>query len=270
MSGDSVRILLVEDNEPDREYIRILLRHAEESLFEVDCAEWLSTAITVIENRHYDAVLLDLSLPDSFGIDTLVQVRESNSRVPIIIMTGANDMHLAIQCVNYDAQDYLIKGEVKARHLEVAIHRAIQSRKVRRSSSMLLHRSIAQFQSPDDPAILGMVRSHLDTINDFYRDVTLYVRKNAVGHVESYQAICRKHEIDRVIQDLRSIISDSMEEGAPSRRDTAPPRSLPERASDTLNSFRPPEEEPQRPSDPASAEEAVSQAIEDLMGGGSV
>ncbi len=72
-----------------------------------------------------DAILLDLTLPDSQGFETVERICRTHPSVPIVVLTGLADKHLAMEAVQRGAQDYLVKGETDSRSIVRAIHYAI-------------------------------------------------------------------------------------------------------------------------------------------------
>jgi signal transduction histidine kinase/DNA-binding NarL/FixJ family response regulator len=118
-----IRVLLVEDNPADARFIRTMIDDARRSAadstrFELRQVERLSTAVEQLLHEAVGVVLLDLSLPDSQGLETLVGVCAAAPEVPVVVLTGLDDEATAMQAVHAGAQDYLIKGEID-RHLLV-------------------------------------------------------------------------------------------------------------------------------------------------------
>ncbi len=72
-----------------------------------------------------DVVLLDLQLPDSAGLETVIRLHSVAPDVPMVVLTGLHDEHMALQAVRYGAQDYLVKGRLDPQSLVRAIHHAI-------------------------------------------------------------------------------------------------------------------------------------------------
>jgi signal transduction histidine kinase len=70
-------------------------------------------------------VLLDLGLPDSHGLDTLVVTRAQAPGVPIVVLTGFQDEALAVEALKGGAQDYLVKGQVDSKLLGRSMRYAI-------------------------------------------------------------------------------------------------------------------------------------------------
>src|SRR5918995_2085964 len=118
-----MRVLLVEDNEDDALLIRETLS---ETTVEIERAECLATALEHLAKERFDAVLLDLSLPDAQGLDTIGRVLGQSPAVPIVVLTGLNDEEAAVKAVEGGAQDYLIKGQVDGQLLTRALRYAIQ------------------------------------------------------------------------------------------------------------------------------------------------
>ena len=126
MSGESIKILLVEDNPGDILLLREALIEIDTEWFEVTQAERLVEALEYTADRSFDVILLDLSLPDEQGLDTLLRLQEKVTGVPIIVLTGLKDEMLSLKAVQSGAQDYLIKGQVDSNLLTRSIHYAIE------------------------------------------------------------------------------------------------------------------------------------------------
>jgi len=107
-----MKVLVIEDNPTDALLISSLLRESGGGQFAIECVERLAEGLDRLGDETIDAVLLDLSLPDSSGFDTLMQVETRAPKVPIVVLTGTDDEALAARAVRYGAQDYLVKGEM--------------------------------------------------------------------------------------------------------------------------------------------------------------
>ena len=115
-----VRILLVEDNPDEEVIVRRLLR---ESKYTADLTTVgkIRDCMRLIDGKLVDMVLLDLSLPDSKGLEGLHQLRAHAPEIPIIILTGLSDIETAEQAVRSGAQDYLVKGQLEGNLLTHAV-----------------------------------------------------------------------------------------------------------------------------------------------------
>jgi diguanylate cyclase (GGDEF)-like protein len=95
--------------------------------FDITRVARLADAFTQLGRARFDAVLLDLSLPDGYGLSTLRQMMAANPTIPIIVLSGVSDQTLALQAVQHGAQDYLVKGhgqpELLVRSIRYAIER---------------------------------------------------------------------------------------------------------------------------------------------------
>ena len=125
MSTERTKVLLVEDNLGDA---RLLYEGLEEALpdqFRMTHVRRLSEALEYLWEETCDVVLLDLGLPDSHGLDTLVVTRAQAPGVPIVVLTGFQDEALAGEALHGGAQDYLVKGQVDSKLLARSLRYAI-------------------------------------------------------------------------------------------------------------------------------------------------
>lgn len=122
-----IKVLLVEDNDIDADLTQDLLSEWSMEEFQITRARTLAEGFAFLSHDRFDAVLLDLSLPDAFGLPTVRQVHAMNPTVPVVVLSGVADQSLALQAVQQGAQDYLVKGqghpELLARSIRYAIER---------------------------------------------------------------------------------------------------------------------------------------------------
>ena len=120
------KILLVEDNPLHQRLFERLIAKTGRIPYEVETREQLDAALKRLEKGRVDVVLLDLVLPDSEGLETLARVRAEAPDVPVVVMTGIDDVSLAIRAVDAGAQDYLVKDEIKPARLDRALRYALE------------------------------------------------------------------------------------------------------------------------------------------------
>jgi serine phosphatase RsbU (regulator of sigma subunit) len=126
MAGTAtLQVLLVEDNPGDARLIREMLKESGEVRFELTGADRLDRGVELLDRDRFTVVLLDLSLPDSHGLETFRALRAHTADVPVVVLTGLADENMAIQAVQEGAQDYLVKGEVDAHRLAHALRYAV-------------------------------------------------------------------------------------------------------------------------------------------------
>jgi len=139
MSGNHLTVLVVEDNLGDARLIQRSLEDASGS-FVVEHADRIARAIDRLANGGIDIVLLDLSLPDSSGLQTFALIRSCAEDVPIVVLTGLDDEEAATAAVQAGAQDYLVKGtfdsEVIARSVRYAVERHRMQEDLRRLATV--------------------------------------------------------------------------------------------------------------------------------------
>jgi signal transduction histidine kinase/DNA-binding response OmpR family regulator len=132
MESRKTRVLVVEDNQSDAGLVRFALRaeSSAEHAFVSAHVLRLQEALASLKEKPFDLVLLDLSLPDAQGLDTLARVREAAPDLPIVIMTGLNDESMAVEAVRRGAQDYLVKGQADSHAVIRAILYAIERKRI--------------------------------------------------------------------------------------------------------------------------------------------
>ena len=123
------RVLLIEDNPGDARLIEAMLSEAPGAGFTLARASRLSEGLEALLAKDSDLVLLDLSLPDSHGIETFNKVYSHSPKVPIIVLSGNDDQALALYAVKSGAQDYLVKGRIDTELLTRAINYSIERKR---------------------------------------------------------------------------------------------------------------------------------------------
>src|SRR3990170_1063929 len=122
-----VRVLLVEDNPGDARLVEILLSEEDSSGFEVTHVGRLGEALDRPDRSAFDVILLDLTLPDSSGLETVDQMRRVTPQTPVVVLSGRDDEETALQAIQSGAEDYLVKGrgdgELIARSIRYSIER---------------------------------------------------------------------------------------------------------------------------------------------------
>ena len=114
---DSLRVLLVEDNGDYADLVLHSLRHHAPCEFKVDRVTRLGAALERLRNNRYDAILLDLSLPDSDAESTIEKLCSRIWESAIIILSAADDPHLALRAGQMGADDFIRKDQFRTRTL---------------------------------------------------------------------------------------------------------------------------------------------------------
>lgn len=129
MKEKVIRILLVEDNAAEALLCVETLQEAGRGEFEVVHAARMSEAREYIGRYPLDAILLDLSLPDSQGLETLAEIHQAGTDLPVLVLTGNEDESMGMKAVSMGAEDYLFKGDMHGPLLVRSIRYAIQRKK---------------------------------------------------------------------------------------------------------------------------------------------
>ena len=133
MDQKNVRILLIEDNPDDVFFLRMVLHKADGTTFNIEPVDDLASGIERIKQNNVDVVLLDLTLPDSVGLDTFKAVKAHAREIPIIVLSGVDDETIAVNAVHAGAEDYLVKGRVDSQLITRAIIYAIERTEARKA-----------------------------------------------------------------------------------------------------------------------------------------
>ena len=125
MSSLTISVLLVEDNPIHARLLQGLLSNRSDPAFAVEAVDHLEAGIQRLSIDSFDAVLLDLVLPDSQEMATFERVKDAAPDMPVLVLTGLDDERLAEEAVAAGAREYLVKtqidGDSLARSLQAAI-----------------------------------------------------------------------------------------------------------------------------------------------------
>ncbi len=123
-------VLIVEDNPDDFLILRELLESSEEATFRIHHEVRIESAKTTAKQNPIEVAIIDLSLPDSFGLDTFRTFHDAFPSIPVVIMTGYKDHALALKAVQEGAQDYLYKGESSSTAIIRTLRHAIERQRL--------------------------------------------------------------------------------------------------------------------------------------------
>ena len=138
MDNRYINVLLIEDNLTDIVLIREMLKEVRKPKFKLHNTRRLEEGLDYIEKNEADVLLLDLNLPDSYGLDTFLRAKDRAPQIPIVILSVFDDEDIAISAVKGEAQDYLIKGKVDSSLLARSISYAIERKSI--EGELIRHR----------------------------------------------------------------------------------------------------------------------------------
>ncbi len=130
MPASSLKILLIEDNLAEARFLQEILKESKLKPFNLVHVKRLGEALDQLDRDFFDAVLLDLTLPDSQGLVSLARLNDRAPSLPIVVLTNTNDAQLALEAVRQGAQDYLVKRQVNVEVLVRSLCYAIERKQV--------------------------------------------------------------------------------------------------------------------------------------------
>jgi len=135
--SEEIRVLIVEDEGP----VRALLHDYLQSRgFEVQGAASGEEALALLSGEHFDLVLSDLRMPGINGMDLLSEIRRRHSGVGVVMLTGCEDVSLAVSAMKAGALDYVLKP-FRLENVEASVRRALEKHGENRRQSYSGHRT---------------------------------------------------------------------------------------------------------------------------------
>lgn len=176
------KVLLVEDTLEDAELIEeLLLENNGTQKVSMTWVQRVDEAIETLKQERFDIILLDLTLPDTRGCDTVTKVQEQNLKVPIVVLTASNDEELALQSISAGAQDYIVKRKIDRQLLMRSMRYAIE----RQHSREALRQSEEKYRSVVDNVKEVIFQTdtsgHWIFLNAAWTEITGYAVADSLG-----------------------------------------------------------------------------------------
>jgi DNA-binding NarL/FixJ family response regulator len=212
MATRLIKLLLVEDNEGDAVLLRRLLSRATFLEFGVTHVSYLNTAITAVrhpKSGQFDVVLLDLNLPDSLGVDTVTAMAREVPDVPIVVLSGQEDIKIADMALKCGAYDFVVKKSVVdyaerdlTDELERKVWTAITNHRKYVQSQALMRVGLAKAGAvAATPALVHTLQGHVARLDEGLADMRSYLK---LHYPEAWDALGRIFE-EKIIEPMRSI-----------------------------------------------------------------
>jgi DNA-binding response OmpR family regulator len=189
MAEMRINVLLVEDNPADAELVNWALARPSAQCFVLTHVSRLTDGIERLNAGLPDVILLDLSLPDSVGMDTIRKMDSVAPTVPIVVFTGLHDEDVGIQALHYGAQDYLVKDEFNERLLRRVIRHAIERKRLQIETQRLileLHEAKIKILSGLLPICASCKKIRDD--KSYWKQVEVYIQEHS--DAEFTHSIC--------------------------------------------------------------------------------
>ena len=214
-------VLLVEDNLAHAELAIDALLTAREAAFHVEHVDRLTTALARLARGGIDVALVDLSLPDSSGMETFKAIREAAPGVPIVVFTGMEDETFVLEMLHQGAQDYLLKHEMEprllARSLRFAIERQRNAALEGYIENLDAAHALVQKKNRRLAKLYRTAHEFVDNVSHEFRtpltvikEYTSLVREGLVGAVSNEQKRMLMVVEDRA-DDLNTMVDDMLD-----------------------------------------------------------
>ena len=214
-------VLLVEDNMSYAKLIKHGLTSTGAGNLGVQHAKRLSAALECLACMEIDVAVVDLSLPDSSGSDTFAAIHSAAPEVPIVVLTGLDDAHLALELLKQGAQDYLLKHEVEPKLLVRSLRYAIERHRatVLQSQNEQLEQARLQLESKNQrlAKLYRTAHQFVDNVSHEFRtpltvikEYVSLIRDGIVGHVSGEQSKML-HVVEDRADDLNTMVDDMLD-----------------------------------------------------------
>ncbi|RKP43892.1 PAS domain-containing protein [Trinickia fusca] len=205
MSTPSViHILLVEDSPTDALLLSEALADVSEFEHSLVCTDTLEQAIGHAQKRRFDVVLLDLGLPDAQGIDTFRTFRRRLPDLPVLVLTGLDDISVGLVAIQEGAQDYLLKRDIHPWLLSRATRYAIERHRV----AGALAASEERFQLAVSGATAGLwdwnPRTGRMYLSPHFKEIMGYHDAELPNEEQALQGVIHPDDFERVAARLNA------------------------------------------------------------------
>jgi diguanylate cyclase (GGDEF)-like protein/PAS domain S-box-containing protein len=177
----ALKILLIANDPGAADEIRTALTAADGSSFDVEWVQLLSDGLERLSKRGIAAVLLELGLADSEGIETFDKLFDAASDVPILILGGNANEALAKEAVGRGAQDYLLPGHLDSYSLPRALRNAIERKAVEDALYVEKERALVTLNSIGDAVLCTDISGNITYLNLVAESMTGWPREEAIG-----------------------------------------------------------------------------------------
>jgi diguanylate cyclase (GGDEF)-like protein/PAS domain S-box-containing protein len=175
------RLLLIEDNPADAKLVREALTVSRFGSFRIEWAKSLSDGLEWLSRGQVEAVLADLLLPDSKGIETLDKILLAAPRVPILVLSGSDDERMSSQTLKHGAQDYLSKGHLGSYTLARAVRNMIERKAAEDSLFTEKERAQVTLNSIGDAVLCTDSSGNVTYLNVVAERMTGWIWEEAYG-----------------------------------------------------------------------------------------
>jgi diguanylate cyclase (GGDEF)-like protein/PAS domain S-box-containing protein len=181
MSHPNDHLLLIEDNPGDAMLVQRALNNTRFGLFQIEWVKNLSDGLERLSKGGIDAIIADLSLPDSQGLETLDRLLLAARQVPILVLSGLDDEGIASQTVQHGAQDYLPKNHLDTYTLSRAVRNMIDRKISEDDLFTEKERAQVTLNSIGDAVLCTDISGNITYLNMVAEKMTGWLREEASG-----------------------------------------------------------------------------------------
>src|SRR3989441_101105 len=174
------KLLLIEGDPADAKVIQAALSDPRYGPFDVESVRQLSDAYERLGKEGIGAVLVDLFLPDSQGIETFNKLLLAAPHVPFLVLSAPGDEDIAMQALQRGAQDYLLKGELTSHSLSRALHNMIERKAVEEALFIEKERAQVTLNSIGDAVLSTDISGNVTYLNHAAESLTGWSREEAL------------------------------------------------------------------------------------------
>ena len=206
---NGLTILTVEDNPSDLFLLEHMLRSSGLMIRQLYSASTVRDAYALLSGQEIDVVLLDLTLPDSFGLHTFIHLKPVVQHIPVIILTGMSDTNVALEAIKEGAQDYLVKGELTESLFAKAIQYSLERKRTLEHLRVSNERFNTVVKATND-AIWDwdIATNKVFMVGDTYKQLFGYDIVNAYPPEDLWESIIHPQDKERVLEKLSAVMRE--------------------------------------------------------------
>lgn len=206
----NIRILLIEDQIVNARLVEAMIASLNsdqsERVYSIKHAGNMRDGMNLLNYEVFDLILLDLTLPDSEGINTFFHMRQSYPGLPIVVLTGQDDETTATETVKNGAQDYLVKGHVDSYWLDRSIRYSIQRKQIEDALRASEERYALAAQGSQDGLWDWSLEENELYLSDRWKEMIGYESGEISNNIESWFDRVHHEDIDKLKEALNQHI----------------------------------------------------------------
>ncbi|WP_338762597.1 ATP-binding protein [Bernardetia sp. ABR2-2B] len=189
---NTIHILLIEDSIADQFLMQEILEKTSFPVKNLIIASSLANGLKELNTKNIDLIFLDLSLPDSHGLETCKTIIDNYYGMPVIVLTGLNDVHVGLEAISLGAADYIVKGTLDEYGMERAILYALQRNETQKQMSKTM----------------DMLRGYNQKLEQFAHIIS----HDLMSPIVSIKASIQLYELEKKHNDLTQTAEEVMKE----------------------------------------------------------